>query len=207
MTSMVDIDDFLPEVLRYAPNTSDIVAGRHIISAARRICETTLAWKEGDKFNVSSPDMEAICTIPDASIYRIKAAQIDGNKLEPRSPDWLDDQYPGWDQETDQSTARFVTQIEPNTISLYPRQTGTLTCRFILRPARNALSLPEFLLEQHYEDIGLGAGAAILTDPSSANPQLGIDLRQRFEAKITTLRTSAQRGQQRARPRSKGAYF
>lgn len=207
MTSMVDIDDFLPEVLRYAPNASDIVAGRHIISAARRICEATLAWNEGDKFTISTPDMEPICSIPDANIYRVKSAQLDGNDLDPESTDWLDDQYPGWDQDTALSTARYITQKEPNTISIYPRQTGTLTCRFILRPARSALALPEFLLDQHYEDIGLGAGAAMLTDPNSANPQLGIDLRQRFEARLMSLRSNEQRGQHRARPRSKGAYF
>ena len=30
MTTMIDIDDFLPEALRYAPNTSDVVAQRFI---------------------------------------------------------------------------------------------------------------------------------------------------------------------------------
>lgn len=207
MTGMTDIDDFLPEVLRYAPNASDIVASRHIIEAARRICEATLAWKENDTFSIASPEMESICSIPDANIFRVAAARIEGRKLDPVSPDWLDDEYPGWDQETDASTARYITQTEPNTITIYPRQTGTLTCRFILRPARNALALPLFLLDQYYRDIGLGAGAEILTDPTSQNPQLGLDLRQRFETRLSELKTQEQRSQQRARLRTKGQYL
>lgn len=206
-TVMVDIDEFLPEIIRYAPNTSDIVAQRHIVSAARQICEAGLMWKESIAITITAPEGQTVDMGADRSLFRIKSALLGTIPLEPKTTDWLDDNQAGWDLETEIGTARYITQMEPNKIMIYPRQTGDLTARCVLKPARRAEQLPAFLLEQYFEDIGMGAGAAILTDPASKNPQLGLDLRQKFQARIDRIGSLAARGQQSARPRAKAEYF
>lgn len=208
MTRMLDIDDFLPEVLRYAPNASDIVAQRHILTAARELCARLKIWRESDSFPITAPDMQGVCTIRDADIERIEAAFLDGVALEPRTAAWLDANDPTWSITEDAGgNARYVTQLEPNTVTVVPRATGSMSIRLILKPARDALSLPTFLLNDYANEIGRGAAAAILTDPNSDNPQLGLDHRAWFEGRLDYLATKAAKGQQGARLRTKGAFL
>jgi len=205
---MLDIDYFLPEVLRYAPNTSDVVGQRHLITAARELCTRLKIWRETDRFPITAPDMQGVCTIRDADIERIEAAFLDGVPLEPKTVAWLDDNEPAWSiDEEATGNSRYVTQLEPNTVTVVPRAEGTLNVRLILKPARDALSLPAFLLNDYSNEIGRGAAAVILTDPNSENPQLGIDHRAWFEGRLDTLATKAAKGQQGARLRTKGAYI
>lgn len=207
MTTMIDIDEFMPEAMRHAPNSSDIVVQRHIVSAARKICEASLMWKETIDIDITTPAGQAIDLPDNQSLFRIKSALLNGIPLIPKTTDWLDSNESGWELRTDLSTARYITQNEPNVIILFPLQTGTLSARCVMVPARRADQLPAFLLERYFEDIGIGAGAALLTDPSSKNPQLGLDMRQKFEQRIQEISYQAARGQQSARPRVRGQYI
>ena len=207
MVEMVDIDEFLPEVLRYAPNASDFSAHRFIRQAARDLCERTKLWRENDTFEVTAPDCHCICTIPDAAIVEVQSARMDGITLEPVKPEFLDVQLPDWSTTTDAGQPRYITQIRPNTLVIVPRAIGTVTARLVLKPARDATSLPAMLLDDYSEEIGRGAAGRLLTDPNSDNPQLGLDHRAWFENRLNTLATSAARGQQNAPLRTKGAYL
>lgn len=208
MTAMIDIDDFLPEALRYAPNTSDVVAQRFIVQAARDICDRCKLWRVTDEIEVTAPEFHGLVTVSDAHIVSIENARMGTVNLEPVTTAWLDEYYPDWNFPEDTTgPARFVTQIQPNTITLVPRTPGTLNCRLVLKPSRNAQTLPEFLLDNYAEEIGRGAAGRILTDPTSQNPQLGLDHRQWFEARLEKIAVSAIKGQQGAKLRIKGAYF
>ena len=92
-------------------------------------------------------------------------------------------------------------------MAVVPRQTGTLSVRLLLKPARNATSLPALLLEDYSEEIGRGAAGRLLVEPNSENPQLGLDHRTWFESRLATLSTRQSRGQQNAPLRTKGAYL
>jgi hypothetical protein len=208
MTAMIDIDDFLPEALRWAPNTSDPVAYRAIINAAREVCERGRIWREPDQMTVTAPACQSVCTIADADIVSIEAAFLDDRQLEPVTVPWLNKNHPRWNLEGNAaSSAQYVTQIEPNTLTIYPQVSGQLTLQLVLKPSRNALNLPRFLLSEYFELIGRGAASAILTDPNSPNPNLGQAHRQWFEKELDNFATKAARGQQRARLRTRGAYF
>ncbi len=207
MTDMVDIDEFLPEAMRYAPNASDIVAQRHIVSAARKICEACMMWKETIDIDITTPEGQALVLPNHRSLFRIKSALLNGIPLIPKTTDWLDANEAGWELRTDLTTARYITQNEPNIIIIFPRQTGTLSARCIMVPPRRADQLPAFLLDQYFEEIGIGAGAALLADPSSKNPQLALDLRQRFDSRVQEISYQAARGEQSARPRVRGQYI
>lgn len=207
MVEMIDIDEFLPEVLRYAPNASDFAAHRFIRQAARDLCERCKIWRENDVIEITAPDMQGVCTIADAAIVEIQSALLGDRKLEPVRPEWLDDTIPTWSTDTTEGTALYVTQMRPNTLTVVPRETGTLSVRLLLKPARTATSLPALLLEDYSEEIGRGAAGRILVEPNSENPQLGLDHRNWFQNRLDTLATRATRGQQNAPLRTKGAYL
>ncbi|WP_200959462.1 hypothetical protein [Rhizobium sp. Root1203] len=205
---MIDIDDFLPEALRHSPNTSDLVAQRHILAAARELCARLRVWRETDTFEVTAPDMQGVCTYRDAAIEKIEAAFLNGVPLEPKTVAWLDENEPTWSI-ADEATgnARYVTQLEPNTVTVVPRIAGTMKIRLILKPARDAFSLPEFLLEDYSDEISRGAAARILTDANSTNPQLGLDHRAWFTDRLDYLAIKVAKGQQSAPLRTKGSSF
>lgn len=208
MTAMRDIDDFLPEVLRFAPNASDVVAQRFILQAARDLCDRAKLWRETDRFQITTPTLQGVCTINDAAIVEIEAAYLDGAKLEPVQVSWLNREHPLWALETEETgTARYVTQMTPNTVTVYPAQSGTMTIMLVLKPSRDAFSLPDFLLEDYSEEIGRGAAGRMLTEPSSDNPQLGAAHLAWFEQKLNAIALKATKGQQNAPPRTRGAYF
>lgn len=208
MVAMVDIDEFLPEVLIYAPSTSDLVSYRYIVSAARDICERGKLWRQTDSFPITTPELQGLLTITDAEILKIESGTLDGLPLEPKTAAELDAIRPGWETDTDLNNARYVTQTSWNTISIYPRQAGTFSGRFVLKPTRRAMHLPEFLLEEFAEDVGKGAASKILTLPTQESiPQLGLDLRSWFEIRLAALTTKSAKGQQNARLRTKGAYL
>ncbi len=208
MAAMIDIDDFLPEALRWAPNTSDPVAYRAIINAAREVCERGRIWREPDQMTITAPACQSVCTIPDADIVFIEAALLDGRELKPVTVTWLNKTYPRWNLESEEvNSARYITQIEPNTLTIYPLASGTLSLQLVLKPSRSALNLPRFLLDEYYELIGRGAAASILTDPNSPNPQLGLAHQQWFSTELDRFAYKAARGQQRAPLRTRGAYF
>lgn len=208
MTQMIDIDDFLPEVLRYAPNTSDVVAQRFIIQAARELCQTTKLWREHDRIEITAPQMQGVSTIRDAAIVELGKAFLNGQELKPASLEYLDDKFPGWGVEgAIVGQASYITQIQPNTVTVVPGQAGTLDVRLVLKPSRDAFSLPAFLLDDYAEEIGRGAAGKLLCDPNSSNPQLGLDHREWFQRRLDNLAIKAAMGQQNAPLRTKGAYF
>ena len=208
MTEMIDIDDFLPKVLHFAPNTSDLVAYKFIVEAARELCERLRNWRATDTFPIEAPLVQGLCTIRDADIESIENAWLDDEKLEPKTIPWLDNEIPGWDtDEADVGAARYVTQLARNTVTVAPRAMGILRVRLILKPSEDALSLPKFLLTDYGADIGRGAAGKVLTDPGSKNPQLGLTHLQYFASRLDTLAMRAAMGQQGAPLRTRGRYF
>ena len=208
MAEMIDIDDFLPEVLRYSPNANDLVAERFIRQAARELCERCKLWKETDTIEITTPEMQGVLTIDGADIVSIEAAKLDDATLEPKTTGWLDVEYPFWTIDTTPSgPARYVTQLRPNTVTVVPAVEGTLKARMVLRPSRTATTLPSFLLERYSEEIGRGAAGRILMEPDSENPQLGLVHAGWFDRRLSRLAIDAVKGQQNAPLRTRGSYL
>tara|TARA_R110002012_G_scaffold315261_1_gene528891 strand:+ start:6196 stop:6813 length:618 start_codon:yes stop_codon:yes gene_type:complete len=205
---MIDIDDFLPEVLRYAPNANDLVAQRFIRQAARELCQRCKLWKETDTIVITTPELQGVLTIEDADIVMIEAAKLDDTALEPKTTAWLDAEHPWWTIDTTPSgPARYVTQLQPNTVTVVPAVEGTLKARMVLRPSRKAATLPSFLLERYSEEIGRGAAGRMLMEPDSENPQLGLVHAGWFDQRLNTLAIEAIKGQQGAPLRTRGSYL
>jgi hypothetical protein len=206
---MRDIDDLLPEVLVYAPKAPEPVVHRYIREAARKLCHDVRLWRDNDEFMIMSPQCEGLITIADAEIVEIQEAWLNGHKLEPVTVGWLDVNSRGWDNQTEISTASYITQINPRAVSVSPRETGNCTVRLVLQPSRNSTTLPDVLVDLHGITLGRGAAAHLLLLPTSdfANPQLGLAMLSEFNAKVASLKTEHTKGQQGARLRSTGDWF
>ena len=202
---MRDIDDLLPQVMTFAKSVPEPVALRFI----RQFCRRTRLWRASDQFQIAASDSEALCAIPDARVYEVHKAWLDDRPLEPRTIAWLDDNVFDWMDIEEAGSGLYVTQTEPNTIRVVPRASGLLRLRLILEPSRDALTLPDFLIDDHGELIGKGAAGRImlLPEPEYANPQLGAAYVQEFESKLGGEHIKATKGQQGARLRTKGSFF
>lgn len=209
MTPRRDIDEMLPAVALHAPKCPDPVALRWIRWAAREYCSRARLWRDIDEITVDRPEWQGLCSIEDASIVSIETAFLNGHKLDPVAVAWLDENRPDWQFGEDEvGTARFVTQTAPNTLTIVPRESGTLKVRLVLQPSSTAFTLPAFLIDEHREEIALGAAGQILMTPAAefANPELGSILLQQFQSKRATAMVRTAKGQQGARLRTKGSY-
>lgn len=206
---MRDIDELLPQVLPFAPNCPEPVALRFIREAARKMCHDIRLWREYDTTVVSGPECTALLTIPDAEIVEIQAATINGHRLDPVTIAWLDSEHPGWDRPAEITAARYITQLNPKTVAVSPREEGELTARYVLQPSMDCLEVPDTLVDLHAITLGKGAAARILMMPAVdfANPQLGSVLLGEFDGLVASLKTEHTKGQQGARLRTKGDWF
>ena len=213
MNLMRDIDEFLPEMRTHCPMVPDPLAHRFIRSAAREFCKSTRIWREMDTITVTTPAAEGIVTISDAEIYEIERADFGDQKLEPITVHTLDMDRPMWRNEVLDDDALgspiYITQLYPDTITVVPKKTGTITAYFILIPSRSAFQLPEILLSQHAETIGKGAAAMALKTPGQeyTNPQLSIALMAEFNAQKGTEKIVTAKNVARGRTRTRGHYF
>lgn len=207
---MRDLDELLPQVMPLAPSCPEPVALRYLREAARQYCAAMSVWRDTDSFTVSAPEFEQLCTIPDAEIVKIETAHLGDAKLEPVALADLDARHPNWYIDESEGPARYITQIGPDSVSLYPRATGTLKLRLVLKPSLQATMVPDVLVTRFAEIIGRGAAGNILLVPNTeyTNPSLGAAHLAYFNSKINTgARFRAQAGQQRAPQRTKPRFF
>lgn len=197
--------------MRYTPNLPEPTAHDFLREAARDWCQRTKCWRETDEFNISTLDYAHLATIPDAEVIYIDEAFLDDMALTPIPLETLDDKHPGWQwaEVDEEGTARYITQIEPNTITLYPRQRGRMKARYILQPSNQAEKVPAFLVQNFGRYIGIGASSRALTMPDAefANPQLGAYHAEQYENRMRKYTNVVSKGQQRGRNRTKASFF
>lgn len=207
--SVLDIDElvvFVTPFARSAPEPSILSALR---DACRKFCEATKSWRDQDEFTVSAPNFEPLCTTSETDLVAIEDAEIDGYTLEPISVADLTAKRPGWRWDTDEASAKYVTQLTPNSVTIYPRQTGTLKMGLVLQPSVTAVTVPSWLVTKHGSNIGRGAAGQLLILPNTeyANPTLGSALIAEFQQFCDNQALKARKGQQGARLRTKGNFF
>lgn len=210
MMRMRDIDDFLPQMRSFAPSVPDPLAFVHLRNAARDFCVRTHIWKENDAFTVTMPEGEGIAAVQDSEIVRIQHARLDGTVLEPVTTDWLDDNLPHWqDDDAETSAARYIVHLYENTVAIVPRQSGTLSCRLVLKPSQDALTLPAVLYSEHGEHIARGAAGLLMLTPGTEfnNPNMAATLIGAFGQHAESVKLRVARSKVGGRVRTKGSYF
>lgn len=205
---MTELDVFIPNILPYAPGCAEPTAFASLIKAAQAFCERTRLWRDEDTFTVTPTSCNVVCAPEGADLFEIENALLDGNPLEPIALADLDKKYPRW-RDMDTGQGQWITQIEPGSVLVVPKCTGTLKLATFLRPAEEADELPDFLPKLYRQCIADGALADILmlpgqpfTDPSRAQYYA-----LRFEAKLSELTNRTLKGQQRAPTRVRAQFM
>lgn len=207
---MKSLDAFMTLITPHAKGVPVPTAYNGIRLAAIEFCEKTRLWKYNDTFTVKPTDSEVLCAPAGSVVHEIESARFNGCNLTPKLPSQLDAEQRGW--RTDTQTAqesRFITQLELNTITLYPRATGSLDLSLWLKPAYDASELPDFMVDMYRNDIAEGALAYILMTPGQpfSSPDLATFYRMKFDNRLGTLSYKSTVGQQRARPRVKATFY
>lgn len=208
--NMVDLSVFLPHIKQYAPGVATPTAYFGIRQAAIDFCQRTKTWRYEDDFDVSADDAEQITTPSNSVLVDLELVLFENCDLLPKTTAWLDDNVRGWRTNTgDSSTAKYVTQTEPNTIRLVPSAAGHVNIYAWLKPSQDADQVPDYLGDQYRETIAHGALARILMMPNMpfSNPQLGAMFLGLFNSALDTFQNKGSMGQQRARARTKGSFF
>lgn len=204
------IDELLPEVLVYVPNAPDIVAHRYIREAARKLCHDARILRRNVVLVVKAGGAQVFPTLVDVEFVQIETARINGHVLDHVTTEWLDaNSPPNWDYGPDGVTARYITQLTPDTVSLVPNEKGNLIMRCVFQPSRNCLTIDAELVDLYGTVIGRGAAAQMLMLPGAdfANPNLGMAMYSEFMAKVSSLKIETVKGQQGAPLRTRGVWF
>lgn len=206
---MKDIDLFMPRVLGHVPAVAQPRAYRAIRDAARVVCERTKLWRESDEVAITTPEHQVLTTVTDGAIEAIEWARFDDTDLEPKTVAWLDENEPGWQIAEDEAAPRYITQVSPQSVSIYPRKQGTLHVRYLLKPTETATTLHDALYELHAGLIGKYAAADILGDANKdyTNPARAADLMGEFERELNRIAYRIARGQQGGKIRTKAQFL
>lgn len=219
MVQTVPLSAFLPYVLPYAdcPRPTAELALR---GAAIEWCEKTDGWRHIAEFELEE-NGQAIVAPAYATIHRIEEATLDGQSL---TPTLFTDARP--DELTGAETSgepKYLTQVGPNAVSVYPFRQGILRISLFLKPrAEQAFGgdaddpladannvVPEFMLIQHAEKLAWGALARILAIPRQpfSDGAAAEVYRARFTEACANLQSATIRGQQRAPMRTKPMWM
>lgn len=208
---MMLLDDLVVRVRERVPAAPIPLAERHIIDKAVVLCERIPVWRDNDEitFGPNQPD-EYVCTIQDANLDRIETAYFEDIALEPVTPGYLDDRYPGWDLKAGEvNTPRYVTQLANDSVRIYPVQPGKLRLRMVLKPDAESTLLPDTIIRQYGRELAIGAAGEImlLPDVEYQNPQLGSALLSRFTSWLDKEAVKASKTQLRVPKRSTPSYL
>lgn len=141
-----------------------------------------------------------------SDITMVMNVAYDGKNLTNKSPDWLDQNTPGW--RTVQETPRYFTQVDTEQIILagVPNSTlrGALLVTAALQPSNTSKDFPKWLFNQHRDALATGALSRLMLMPGKPWTDLptGSDLRSTFESTIGNARANAVMGLGRAATRT-----
>lgn len=214
--ALAPLNSLLSLVTQFAPGCPDYTCTLNLRLAAIELCERTRCWRSLE--TVSHTAGDPAITIPAyATLHAIEHADLDGERLEPVA--FTDMPANPADLGT---IPRYITQHEPNVLSVMPDADGTLTVAMFLKPTmgdewqitggemvNSYDQVPEFIISQHGETIAEGALARIFAQPAMPwyDPGLATYFRQRFDDRAVSMVSSSVRGQQRAPVRTKTLWF
>lgn len=206
---MKPLDDILTSIMPYAPGCALPTAYFGIRQAAIEFCERTRMWRFEDELTVTATDPDDVLVPSGAVVHEIEAAWFNDRLLAPKTTDWLDVHMPTWRTGEPSGEPSYITQTDPNTIRLVPKQAGTLRLSLLLKPAQDADELPDFMVDQYRETIAHGALGRILLIPNQSftNVEMGAAFGAAFQSKLNSLSAKGSTGQQRAPLRTRASTF
>lgn len=212
---MATWDKWFPDVLPQVPGCPTPVVRHELRRAAQALLTATRAWHRNLAtlpVAAGQSDVSIAPTDPaQQQIVRIESVWLDGQRLEPVTPDELDGATTdNWGSHTG-APARYL-QLSPGTITLYPtpvvNAANGLTVRVSLCPSDSATTIPDDLALRYSDEIQTGARARLMLYPNKpwSNPQLGMAYSQAFDGAIGSESAKAARAQVRGRIASRPTW-
>ena len=129
-------------------------------------------------------------------------------KLEGKTPEWMDRCMRGWRRGSIQGYPKYFTQMNIGTLRISPLENGALTISCTLKLAPDADEVPDFIYQQFSEMVAWGALARILSTPEQPFTDFGMGAQYlgAFNMKLDSLSFKEAKGQQRARLRARAHY-
>lgn len=215
-----NISELLPYILPKAPTVPLPYAEFQARLAVIEFCERTRCWRQILKTNLTTNGSAMIAPI-NATIHEFEEVTLNGNILTPTQFTEMDpDELTG---EESAGPAKYIAQVTPGHVSVYPFETGTLRVSCFLKPqhgqsvgtdATSPLSdaynvLPKFMVTQYASALADGALYRIM----STNKQDFTDFemaavhKAAFDEACNKHFGSNLRGQQRAPVRVKPRWM
>ncbi|GGE24279.1 hypothetical protein SAMN05421774_10862 [Gemmobacter megaterium] len=211
---------FLPIILPQAPGCPRFFAEQAARLAAIEFCERTRCWRHIIEVSLTA-NGQAIVAPDYSAIHEIEEATHDGAPLTPTQ--WTDTDPDELTGAVQIGRPRYLTQIDQNTVSIYPFQAGLLRVSLFLKPRSGQLFgtdpndplhdaynvVPEFLSIQKAEAITDGALARILATPEErwTDPKRAMFHLERFERACNSAFSTHMRTQTRAKIRTTARWF
>lgn len=205
---MRDIFELAPHVLPFAPSCPEPTMVQYLREAAIKFCERSRSWRSDEVYPLIGPEInvmakcDAVIIDIESVRWRETAGDQWGLKLDPVQYDEVAGEY------RDGNPLYFAQKLA-GTLQVSPFAAGELRVVMYLKPDRNATELPDYLVELHPEIIAAGALAKILTLPGYdfTEPNLAMMHLSDFNSACDAHFRDSQRGQQRARTRSKASFL
>lgn len=187
------LDDVLPSL---GADPSDPVTEYAIKRAVIDFCAGSWVWKIFPD-NITTTANEAAYDLEPpagADIATIVSIELDGVPLTNKSPEWLNQNLPGW--RTTQATPKHYTQVDTEQVILAPlppSSTSVLTLTLALQPSQASTGFPSWIASQFMYAIADGALSRLMLMPNKPWTDLpnGQDRRSQFNAAIANARAGA----------------
>lgn len=211
---------FLPQVAKETYGAPEILQLEHIRNAAIEFCERSLAWQViQDPYPLptvilnTSPimDFQVEAGVIVVKILRGELVGSSNPPLVARTPEWCDENYPGWMTGSQLGKPSNVTQISPDQWVPVPAATGgpwTAVLRVAYKPSRDSVQGPDFLYNDYLEQIASGAKGRLMLEAKKdwSNPTLGEAHMSVFDAACDRAKVRAAQGFGRGRVRVKSRF-
>ena len=212
--------DLLPYILPNVPTAPLPFVEFQTRLAVIEFCERTRCWRQIITTNIAANNATVIAPSY-ATIHEFEAVTLNGRPLEPTQfTEAAPDELMGPQTE---AQAKYVAQIAPGQVAVYPFEAGTLRISCFLKP-RHGQSiggdvedpladafnvLPAFMVTQYAEKLAAGALARILNTEKTDffSPQMAAQYRAAFDEACDSHFGSNMMGQQRAPMRVKPRWM
>jgi hypothetical protein len=228
MAAPIRLSEFLPYVMPQAPGCPSLVAESYLRMAAIEFCERTKCWRKISEIEIDDERTVAVVAPYYAAIHQIEFASF-SSASHPKSP-LTPTQYSDIgerfraDMEEQAGPPRYITQVTPNTVTVFPLDAGTLEVSLFLKPRMGQdfapgdnddpiqdtfNVVPDFLLTQWGEPIACGALSKLLLQPQTQwyDPNRAAYYLSKFERACDRHFAQGLKGQQRAPHRTRYRFL
>jgi hypothetical protein len=203
---------FLPGILPEVETCPMLVAQWAVRETAIKFLADTKIWQETQApYTITSTPLSyEFVTATGSRVAQIMAAQVNGLELDILTPERCDEVYQNW-RTGRTGTIEAVTQIGPDAFSVVPQPVATtsLLLMVALQPTRDAIDGPDFLFDDYYETICLGAKSRLMlmNEAEWANPRLAAIYGEMAADQLVQARSRRNRAFGRAVTRVRGQFL